>query len=253
MNITIDDIKIINSLTADNATELLDNHEYELFYLISQKCRYLVQQGQKLKLNTLQFLFNPSIEQRDIINKYNKSIPEYLPVEGIITIGDTESTGLSIKNGDRLIEIAAIKYQDGIEIDRFHTYLNTDKQIHPDAVRVHGITNEFLSDKPHFYMIAPSLLSFIQGSLFITHNLFGFDIHFLNNEFKQSGINATIEESTNQVVDSLQYARFRFPGFPNDLDSLAQRMNVTSKTRTSHDAMGDTELLAKTYFKLATI
>ncbi|WOC16068.1 DNA polymerase III subunit epsilon [Pseudochrobactrum sp. MP213Fo] len=160
---------------------------------------------------------------------------------------DTETTGLD-KNDDRVIEIGAIEMVNKFITGKtFHVYINPQgKQVHPDALAVHGISNESLLDKPNFSEISEEFLTFIEGAKLVAHNAM-FDIGFLNAELAR--INQ-VPISTDVVIDTLALARRKHPMGPNTLDALCKRYGVNNAHRKLHGALLDTELLAEVYIEL---
>lgn len=160
---------------------------------------------------------------------------------------DTETTGLD-KNDDRVIEIGAIEMVNKFITGKtFHVYINPQgKQVHPDALAVHGISNESLLDKPNFSEISEEFLTFIEGAKLVAHNAM-FDIGFLNAELAR--INQ-VPISTDVVIDTLALARRKHPMGPNTLDALCKRYGVNNAHRMLHGALLDTELLAEVYIEL---
>ena len=159
---------------------------------------------------------------------------------------DTETTGLDPRQGHRIIELAAIEL-DGrkISLRRFHRYLNPEREIEEDAVKVHGLTYERLQNEPKFSDIAPGFLEFIEGAELIIHNA-PFDIGFLNHELELIGLPAL----KNAVTDTLKIAREMHPGKKNSLDALCSRYDIDNAHRTLHGALLDTELLAEVYLAM---
>ena len=160
---------------------------------------------------------------------------------------DTETTGLSPDNGDRIVEIGCVELINHVPTSNtYQVYLNPEKDMDPGAEKVHGLTNEFLLDKPKFIEIADSFLDFIGDSNLIAHNA-DFDINFLNSEL----VRAKKEEINNdRVVDTLKIARSKFPGARNSLDALCKRFFVDNSNRSPHGAFLDSELLAEVYLEL---
>ena len=160
---------------------------------------------------------------------------------------DTETTGLSPDNGDRIVEIGCVELINHVPTNNtYQVYLNPEKDMDPGAEKVHGLTNEFLLDKPKFIEIADSFLDFIGDSNLISHNA-DFDINFLNSErvrAKKDKIN------NDRVVDTLKIARSKFPGARNSLDALCKRFFVDNSNRSLHGALLDSELLAEVYLEL---
>mgnify|MGYP006155520197 CR=1 FL=1 len=161
---------------------------------------------------------------------------------------DTETTGLDPKMGHRIIEIGAIELINHIPTDQyFHTYVNPEeKEIAPGAFKVHGISSNFLLDKPLFKDVAEDFLKFINKSPVLAHNA-SFDVGFLNHELSLQNKEIINEKI---VVDTLKIARKKHPGMPNNLDALCKRYNVTEQKRGLHDAKSDCELLAQVYIEL---
>ena len=159
---------------------------------------------------------------------------------------DTETTGLSSVK-DKIIEIACIEINDHIPTgEKFHVFLNPEMEISQGAYETHGITREFLDDKPKFKDIAKEFLKFIKEKKLIIHNA-DFDLAFLNKELKEVGL--SIIPSTN-VIDTLNVAREKFPGAQNSLDALCKRFKIDNSRRQKHSALLDCELLAKVYIEL---
>ena len=162
---------------------------------------------------------------------------------------DTETTGLSAENGDRIIEIGCVELLGRkITGNHFHHYLNPQRDSHEDALKVHGISNEFLRDKPEFSVIASDFLNFIAGAEIIIHNA-SFDIGFLNKELERLNL-GRLTEHVAGVTDTLSMAKEMFPGKRNSLDALCDRLGVNNAARTLHGAMLDAELLADVYICL---
>ncbi len=160
---------------------------------------------------------------------------------------DTETTGLSVKDGDRIIEIACIETKDLIPTNRvFHRLINPEKKVSPEAFKVHGFSDEFLKEKKKFNEIASDFLRFIQGKKLIIHNA-PFDVGFLNSELKRA--NQKILD-LKYVEDSLSLARSKFPASSNSLDNLCKRFNIDLSRRTKHNALLDCELLREVYINL---
>ena len=159
---------------------------------------------------------------------------------------DTETTGLSVKDGHRIVEIGCIELDNLVPTQKnFHCYLNPERKVSEKALEVHGYTDEFLSKKEKFREVADSFLNFIKGKRLIIHNA-EFDIGHLNNELKILGKN----EITNEIVDTLTLARNKFPGSQINLDALCKRFRIDNSRRTLHTALIDCELLAKVYINL---
>jgi DNA polymerase-3 subunit epsilon len=159
---------------------------------------------------------------------------------------DIETTGLHLKNGHRIIEIGCVELIDRQRTGRvFHSYINPNRRIDPEAVKVHGITEAFLRDKPSFHEVAEELVAFLQPSKYlVAHNGLAFDIKFLNHELQKSGLDEIEEE---KVIDSLLIARKKFPGSPVSLDALCKRFNISLEKRQKHGALLDADLLTSIY------
>ena len=160
---------------------------------------------------------------------------------------DTETTGLSAKDGHRIVEIGCIELDNLIPTKNvFHCYLNPERKVSQSALKVHGYTDEFLSDKKKFIEIADDFLNFIEGKKIIIHNA-EFDIGHLNNELsliKKENISKV------NVVDTLEIARNKFPGSSTSLDALCKRYRIDNSKRKKHTALIDCELLSKVYINL---
>lgn len=162
---------------------------------------------------------------------------------------DTETTGLSAENGDRIIEIGCVELlHRKLTGNNLHFYVNPERDSHEDALKVHGISNEFLRDKPKFGQIADELLDYLAGAELIIHNA-PFDISFLNKELQRLG-REPIHRLIASVTDSLVMAKDMFPGKRNGLDALCDRLGVDNSTRTLHGALLDAELLADVYINM---
>ncbi len=162
---------------------------------------------------------------------------------------DTETTGLSAESGDRIIEIGCVELVNRkLTGNNKHFYLNPERDSHEDALKVHGISNEFLKDKPRFGVIAQELLDYLQGAEVIIHNA-PFDVSFLNKELELIGL-PPIKHCVAKVTDSLMMAKEIFPGKRNSLDALCDRLEVDNSNRTLHGALLDAELLADVYINL---
>ena len=162
---------------------------------------------------------------------------------------DTETTGLSAENGDRIIEIGCVELvRRKLTGNNRHFYLNPGRDSHPDALRIHGISNEFLRDKPVFGAVAEELMAYLQGAEVIIHNA-PFDVGFLNKELALIGRPA-LRHCVAQVTDTLAMAKDMFPGKRNSLDALCDRLEVDNSGRTLHGALLDAELLADVYINL---
>ena len=160
---------------------------------------------------------------------------------------DTETTGLSIRDGHRVVEIGCIELENLIPTkNRFHCYLNPEKKVSEKALEVHGYTDEFLSTQKKFAEIVDEFLGFIENKRLVIHNA-EFDLSHLNNELALLGKEKLNNEN---VVDTLALARDKFPGSPISLDALCKRYRVDNSKRTQHTALVDCDLLAKVYINL---
>ena len=159
---------------------------------------------------------------------------------------DTETTGLSTKEGHRIVEIGCIELDNLVPTqNRFHCYLNPERKVSEKAFKVHGYTDEFLSKQKRFDKIVDEFLNFIKEKRLIIHNA-EFDLSHLNNEMKILGK----EKIKNEVVDTLTLARNKFPGSSSSLDALCKRYRIDNSKRVKHTALIDCELLAKIYINL---
>jgi len=160
---------------------------------------------------------------------------------------DTETTGLDPANGHRVVEIACLELVNHIPTGRsYHTYLNPERDMPPDAFAVHGLSSEFLSDKPRFGDICDAMLQFVEDAPLVIHNA-EFDMKFLNAELQK------VERpplAGGRAVDTLQIARQKFPGAPASLDALCRRFAIDNTARDKHGALLDAELLADVYLEL---
>lgn len=162
---------------------------------------------------------------------------------------DTETTGLSPASGDRIIEIGCIEMINRrLTGHNKHFYLNPERASSPDAIKVHGLTDEFLADKPRFAQVVDELLSYLAGAEVVIHNA-AFDVGFLDAELQRLGRPGFATQVTG-VTDSLQMARSQFPGKANSLDALCRRLEVDNTGRTLHGALLDAGLLAEVYVRM---
>jgi DNA polymerase-3 subunit epsilon len=162
---------------------------------------------------------------------------------------DTETTGLSPDSGDRIIEIGCIEMVNRrLTGGRKHLYLNPERRSHEDALKIHGLTEEFLADKPRFAEVADDLLAFLSGAEVIIHNA-AFDVGFLDAELGRMG-RGPLGGHVAVVTDSLVMAREMFPGKSNSLDALCKRLEVDNASRTLHGALLDAGLLAEVYIRM---
>lgn len=160
---------------------------------------------------------------------------------------DTETTGLEFKN-DRVIEIGGIELENHFPTGRsFHVYINPgDRKVHPDALAVHGITDEFLADKPPFAEIVEDLKAFFEGARWVAHNA-TFDMNFINAEYARLSLPPV---PIDLVTDTLALARRKHPMGPNSLDALCRRYGIDNSHRSKHGALLDSELLAEVYIEM---
>ena len=161
---------------------------------------------------------------------------------------DTETTGLDIKDGHRIVEIGCLELDNFVLTSKkFHYYLNPERKVSEQALKVHGYTDTFLSSQKKFSQIAEEFLDFIKDKRLVIHNA-NFDLSHLNNELAILGKSKI---NTNNVFDTLELARKKFPGSQNSLDALCKRYNIDNSKRTKHTALIDCELLSKVYINLA--
>ena len=159
---------------------------------------------------------------------------------------DTETTGISVKDGHRIVEIGCIELENLVPTkNKFHCYLNPERKVSDQAFQVHGYSDEFLSKQKKFTEISDEFLEFLKNKRIIIHNA-EFDLAHLNNELMLSGKN----KIENEIVDTLVLARNKFPGSPVNLDSLCKRYRIDNSKRTHHTALIDCDLLAKVYINL---
>lgn len=162
---------------------------------------------------------------------------------------DTETTGLSAETGDRVIELGCVELMNRkLTGNNLHLYFNPERDSHPDALRVHGLTTEFLSDKPKFADKVEEILAYLQGAELIIHNA-PFDVGFLNKELSLLGLKP-LTSYVGKVTDSLVMAKEMFPGKRNSLDALCSRLEVDNSGRELHGALLDAELLADVYINM---
>ncbi len=159
---------------------------------------------------------------------------------------DTETTGLSVKDGHRIVEIGCIELENLIPTkNKFHCYLNPERKVSEKALAVHGYSDDFLSKQKKFNEVGEEFLEFIKDKKLIIHNA-EFDLAHLNNELNLFGKN----KINNKIVDTLVLARDKFPGSPVSLDALCKRFRIDNSKRTQHTALVDCDLLAKVYINL---
>ena len=160
---------------------------------------------------------------------------------------DTETTGLDYENGDRIVEIGIVELENHIQTgNNFHYYLNPERDSDPKAQQIHGLTREFLSDKPKFSEIADEFIKFLSDSKIIIHNA-AFDMGFINAELKKCNI---IEIDNSLVIDTLMLAKKKFVGQTASLDALCRRFNIDISNREIHGALKDAKLLSLVYLEL---
>lgn len=160
---------------------------------------------------------------------------------------DTETTGFDPETGDRLVEIGAVELHGHMPTgNQYHQYINPEREVPAEAVDVHGLTYDFLSDKPLFKDVAQEFLDFIGDAKLVIHNA-AFDIKFLNAELKWLGRPSI---PWDRAIDTLDIARKKFPGSPVSLDALCRRYNIDNSARTLHGALLDSEILAEVYLEL---
>lgn len=160
---------------------------------------------------------------------------------------DTETTGFEPEEGHRLVEIGCVELVNHLPTGKvFHVYLNPQRDVPEDAARIHGLTTEFLADKPLFTEKVEDFIKFIGKATMVIHNA-EFDMKFLNYELKQAGFPSL---PMSQVVDTLLMAREKYPGQPANLDALCRRFKIDNSNRTFHGALLDSELLAEVYLEL---
>jgi len=162
---------------------------------------------------------------------------------------DTETTGLHAEGGDRIIEIGCVEMVNRqLTGNHLHLYINPERASHEDALRIHGLTEAFLADKPVFAEVADELIEFLSGAELIIHNA-AFDVGFMNAELRRLG-RPMLTDFVGKVRDSLLMAREMFPGKANSLDALCRRLEVDNSNRTLHGALLDAGLLAEVYIRL---
>ena len=160
---------------------------------------------------------------------------------------DTETTGLSINDNHRIVEIGCIELKDQIATKNvFHAHINPQRKVSEDAYKVHGYSDKFLSDKKTFSEIAEKFLNFIKNKKIIIHNA-GFDLSFINYELRLASLEKLNKEN---IIDTLELARQKYPGSQNSLDALCKRFNIDNSRRSKHSALVDCELLKEVYINL---
>jgi len=166
-----------------------------------------------------------------------------------LVVLDTETTGLSAENGDRVIELGCVElFNRKLTGNNLHFYLNPGRDSHEEALKVHGISNEFLRDKPKFAEVVLEVIEYLRGAELIIHNA-AFDVGFLNKELELAG-HPPLRTFVGEVTDTLAMAKAMFPGKRNSLDALCSRLEVDNSNRTLHGALLDAELLADVYINL---
>jgi DNA polymerase-3 subunit epsilon len=162
---------------------------------------------------------------------------------------DTETTGLSADNGDRIIELGCVElFNRKLTGNDLHIYFNPERESHEDALKVHGLTTDFLRDKPRFAMLAQEVVEYLRDAELIIHNA-AFDVGFLNREFELAGLEP-LHSFVGEVTDTLAMAKAVYPGKRNSLDALCDRFGVDRSNRTFHGAKLDAQLLADVYINL---
>ena len=160
---------------------------------------------------------------------------------------DTETTGFDPETGDRIVEIGAVELKGHMPTgNTYHQYLNPERDVPEDAVQVHGLTFDFLRDKPLFKDVANDFLDFVGDAKLVIHNA-AFDMKFLNAELKWQGLR---QLPYDRAIDTLEIARRKFPGSPASLDALCRRYGIDNTARTLHGALLDSEILAEVYLEL---
>ena len=160
---------------------------------------------------------------------------------------DTETTGLNVKNGDRIVEIGVVELVNHVETGNyFHYFLNPERESDYEALKIHGLTTEFLKDKPKFIDIADQFIKFVSDSKIVIHNAW-FDIGFINSELRKCN---KIELSEDSIIDTLSLAKKQFVGQAVNLDSLCRKFNIDISDREIHGALKDAKLLANVYLEL---
>ena len=164
---------------------------------------------------------------------------------------DTETTGIDPKEGHRIIEIGCVELVNRrLTGNHFHVYINPGRHIEQEAIEVHGITNEFLADKPTFSQVAQEFVSFIKGAQLVIHNA-PFDVGFMDHEFKmEASTSGVITSKICDVLDTLTLARQMHPGQKNNLDALCRRYGIDNSHREKHGALLDSEILADVYLMM---
>ena len=162
---------------------------------------------------------------------------------------DTETTGLSAENGDRVIELGCVElFNRKLTGNDLHMYFNPERESHEDALKVHGLTTDFLRDKPKFAALANDVVEYLRGAELIIHNA-AFDVGFLNKELEMAGL-PPLREFVAEVTDTLAMAKAVYPGKRNSLDALCDRFGIDRSNRTFHGAKLDAQLLADVYINL---
>ena len=162
---------------------------------------------------------------------------------------DTETTGLSAENGDRIIELGCVElFNRKLTGNDLHIYFNPERESHEDALKVHGLTTDFLRDKPKFATLANDIVEYLRDAELIIHNA-AFDVGFLNKEFELAGL-PPLHSFVAEITDTLSMAKAAYPGKRNSLDALCDRFGVDRSNRTFHGAKLDAQLLADVYINL---
>ena len=162
---------------------------------------------------------------------------------------DTETTGLSAEDGDRIIELGCVElFNRKLTGNDLHIYFNPERESHEDALKVHGLTTDFLRDKPKFAAMGQEIVEYLRGAELIIHNA-AFDVGFLNKEFERAGLDP-LHRYASEITDTLAMAKAVYPGKRNSLDALCDRFGVDRSNRTFHGAKLDAQLLADVYINL---
>ncbi len=162
---------------------------------------------------------------------------------------DTETTGLKPQDGHRIIEIGAVVVMNReVTQSHYHQFINPQFAVDAEALAVHGLSNEFLSDKPLFNRVVDDFIAFVEGAELVIHNA-PFDVGFINHELKLCGKNFEIQDKC-KITDSLEFAKRKHPGAKNNLDALCKRYGISNEHRTLHGALLDSEILAQVYLAM---
>ncbi len=180
-----------------------------------------------------------------VVNSIKECVLERLDMREILL--DTETTGLEVSEGHKIIEIGMLEIINLVPSGQtLHLYINPERDIDEDAIKIHGITKEFVANKPNFKQVAKKILDFLADDKLVIHNA-PFDLGFLNSELKQAGFEIISED---RVIDTLKIARQKFPGAQASLDALCRRFQIDNSHRDYHGALIDADLLASVYVEL---